>query len=166
MDGTLTPRIVPIERAHREAARDVAFAVAYEFFGEGEPFEAWRERVSQSWLAPDAQAFDIYYPQKGGAFWVLLDGEEVVGTCGVRPLEPSVCELKRMYLLPRVRGLGWGRQMALVALDWARASGFQFMRLDTDAVLTSAIALYRSLGFEPIARYNQSGADLFFELKL
>lgn len=158
--------IVPIEPKHREGARDVAFAVAYAFFGEGKPFDEWVERVRRSWLAPDVEHLDTYYSEHGGAFWVLLEGERVVGTCGVRRFDDHSCELKRMYLLPSVRGQGWGRQMALLAIEWARDQGYRTMKLDTDRVLTRAIRLYTSLGFVPIPRYNQSGADLFFELTL
>lgn len=158
--------IAPLRPHHNEAARAVIFAVAYEYFGEGEEFEAWRERARSMWLTSDVDDLAGHYGGERGAFWVLLDGEEVVGTCGVRPLEEGVCELKRMYFLPRVRGLGWGRRMAQTAIEWARGAGYEVMRLDSEPNLIAATALYRSLGFAPIPRYNDSGAALFFELRL
>lgn len=158
--------IAPLSPHQNEAARTVIFAVAYEQFGRGEEFESWRERVRTTWLARDVDDLAEHYGGGRGAFWVLLDGEEVVGTCGVRPLEAKVCELKRMYFLPRVRGLGWGRRMALTAIDWARGAGYELMRLDSEPNLIAATALYRSLGFAPIPRYKDSGAALFFELRL
>lgn len=159
-------RIAPIESHQDEAARRVIFAVAFEFFGRGEEFEAWKTRVSQTWLSSQINDLSTLFSRDGGAFWVLLDGEEVVGTCGVLWVDERSCELKRMYLLPRARGLGWGRKMAQTAIEWARGAGFKLMRLDTDDELVAATALYQSLGFKPIPRYKQSGAGLFFELKL
>ncbi len=160
-------QIAGLQNEHEDGAREVIFAVAFEFFGRGEEFESWKTRVGQTWLARDVDDLAAHYgEQNGGAFWVLLDGEKVVGTCGVRRLDEDVCELKRMYLLPSVRGFGWGRTLAQSAVEWARGARFQLMRLDSDHELTAALSLYRSLGFVPIERYNQSGADLFFELKL
>lgn len=159
--------IEPLEPEQEEAAREVIFAVAFEFFGKNEDFELWKTRVRKTWLARDVDELAAHYGhENGGAFWVLLDGEEVVGTCGVRHLEDDVCELKRMYILPRARGKGGGRALAQTAIQWARGAGFHWMRLDSDHELVAALALYRSLGFAPTERYNQSGADLFFELKL
>lgn len=166
MERTLSLRIAPIEPHQNEAARALIFAVAFEFFGRGEQFEAWKARVGQTWLSQDIDELATLFPKNGGAFWVLLDGEQVVGTGGVKRVDRETCELKRMYLLPRARGLGWGKKMAQTTIEWARAAGFQRMRLDTDDELVAATALYQSLGFAPIPRYKQSGAGLFFELEL
>lgn len=166
MERALKLRIARIEPAQNEAARRVIFAVAFEFFGQGEEFEAWKTRAGQTWLSSEINELATHFAQNGGAFWVLLDGEEVVGTGGVLLVDERTCELKRMYIVPRARGLGWGRKLSQTAIEWARGAGFKSMRLDTDEVLVAATALYRSLGFVPIPRYKESGADLFFELKL
>lgn len=166
MERALTLRIVPIKAHQNEAARGLIFDVAFEFFGRGEEFGAWKTRVGQTWLSQDIDELATLFPRNGGAFWVLLDGEQIVGTGGVKRVDEQTCELKRMYLLPRARGLGWGRKMAQTAIEWARGAGFERMRLDTDDELVAATALYQSLGFAPIPRYKQSGAGLFFELKL
>ncbi len=159
-------QIEPLLPGQTEAAREVIFAVAFEFFGRNEEFESWKTRVSQTWLARDVDDLLAHYGGENGAFWVLLDETGVVGTCGARRLEAGMCELKRMYVLPRARGFGGGRALAQTAIEWARKEGFRAMRLDSDHVLVAALSLYRSLGFVPIERYNGSGADLFFELAL
>ncbi len=156
-------RIALIEAPQVEAARSVIYTVGHEFFArEGESAPAFRARLIDNDLTPDVEALPASYV----AFWVLLGDEEVVGTGALRRLDETACELKRMYFLRRARGLGWGRKMAQAAVDWAREAGFGFMRLDTDFQLVAARALYQSLGFHEIARYNDSPAELFFELKL
>jgi len=156
-------RIALIKEGQIEAARSVIYTVGHELFArEGESYEAYRARLVEVGATYDVEAL----PDSFLAFWVLLDGEEVVGTCAVRALEETICELKRMYFLPRVRGLGWGRRMGQTALDWTKGAGFQTMWLDTDFQLVAARRLYKSLGFHEIPRYNSSPAELFFERRL
>jgi len=159
--GTL--RIALVEESQIGAARTVIYTVGHELFRrEGETYEAFRARLVEVGATPDVETL----PNSYLAFWVLLDGEEVVGTGAVRALDAATCELKRMYFLPRVRGLGWGRKMGQTALDWAKDAGFGFMRLDTDFQLVAARRLYEALGFHEIPRYNDSPAELFFERRL
>lgn len=153
-------RVALIKEGQIEAARTVIYTVGHELFARGgESYEAFRARLVRDGATPDVEAL----PDSFLAFWVLLDGEEVVGTGAVRALDETTCELKRMYFLPCVRGLGWGRQMGQTALDWAKSAGFRTMRLDTDFQLVAARGLYESLGFHEIPRYNDSPAELFFE---
>jgi putative acetyltransferase len=94
--------------------------------------------------------------------WV--DGEAVA--CGaVRALEPGVGEIKRMYVVPELRGRGLGRRLLVSLEAEATAMGFERLRLDTGRRQTEAIELYRSAGYRPIAPYNDT-ADLWFERDL
>ncbi|BCM90643.1 hypothetical protein IAD21_02500 [Abditibacteriota bacterium] len=158
-------RIAPLLPHQIEAARGVVYRSLHEFFGDSEEFAVWQERVRKRDVARDIEDIERAYLD-GGAFWVVLDGDEVVGTCAVRSLSATTCELKRMYLLPRVRGLGWGKNLAQTAIAWAREAGYTTMRLDTGHILTRAIALYRALGFHEIERYNDGPGELFFERTL
>jgi ribosomal protein S18 acetylase RimI-like enzyme len=55
---------------------------------------------------------------------------------------------------PSARQTGLGRALAIAAIDAARERGYREMKLDTLAQLEQAIALYRKLGFRPIAPYG------------
>lgn len=103
----------------------------------------------------DLADFDAHYFARGGDFAVLVDESgAIVGTCGLFPLEPTVVELRKMYLVPALRGRGQGRRLLDWALARARSLGFHRMTLETATVLKDAIALYERNGF----RRDSAGA--------
>ena len=99
----------------------------------------------------DADLADIErsYFVRGGAFFVLEDQNgSIIGVYGLYPLENQTCELRKMYLHKDYRGKGLGKLLLDSALTQARESGFKRVALETASVLTEAIALYESYGFE------------------
>lgn len=104
-----------------------------------------------------------YYTSAGGVFYVLLNGEDVIGTVAVKKIDERVVELKRMYLLPEYRGQGWGARLLEQALAFCREKGFKSCVLDTNTKQESAQRLYASYGFET---YKQEKNDLFMRLDL
>jgi ribosomal protein S18 acetylase RimI-like enzyme len=62
--------------------------------------------------------------------------------------------IKRMWLSPAVRGLGVGRRLLAALEEQAKAGGAHTIRLETNRVLTEAISLYRSTGYEEVEAFN------------
>jgi ribosomal protein S18 acetylase RimI-like enzyme len=93
------------------------------------------------------------YARPGGVVLIARDGEQAAGAVAYRMVEPGVCEMKRLYVRPAFRGSGLGRELANELIEDARARGYRTMLLDTLASMSSARALYRDLGFVPVAPY-------------
>jgi len=96
----------------------------------------------------ELQQLPASYADRGGAFWVALHNGELLGTCGVFPVEPATFELRKMYLSPTSRGLGLGKRLLDVAVEHARAHGGTRLVLDTAESMTRAIAFYEAHGFQ------------------
>lgn len=110
-----------------------------------------------------------YAEPRGALLLVYSDAGELVGCGALRPLdEPSVCELKRIYVRSAFRGHGLGRLISEALMDRAKEIGYRTVRLDTLARLTSAIKIYRDLGFTEIPAYNYNPEDdiVYFERSL
>ncbi len=120
-----------------------------------------------------------FAPPRGSMHVAMVAGGEpgdvAAGCVAMRALRDAIAtaaedeaELKRMYVRPAFRGLGLGRALAQRVIDDARGAGYRVLKLDTSGSMLEAIALYRSLGFVPCARYNADPMEdtLYFELVL
>jgi GNAT superfamily N-acetyltransferase len=92
-----------------------------------------------------------------GEFLVVRDDDgNAVGCGAVKLLEPTVAEVKRMWLAPAVRGQGVGRELLTALEQAARRLGATHGRLDTNALLESALGLYRRAGWQEVPAYNDN----------
>jgi len=118
--------------------------------------------------ADEIARFPGAYGPPSGEVLLAYEGRDRVGVAALRRLEPSVCEMKRLYIRPGFRGRGIGRTLAVQLIRDAVVLGYSAMRLDTLASMDAALGLYRSLGFVEIPpyRYNPIAGARFLELDL
>jgi DNA-binding MarR family transcriptional regulator len=102
-----------------------------------------------------------------GVFLVAsADGEPVA--CGaVKPITRRIGYLKRMWVDPSVRRLGFGRRILFALESEARALRFKALRLETNRALAEAIHLYKSSGYVEVMPFNDEPyAHHWFEKQL
>jgi ribosomal protein S18 acetylase RimI-like enzyme len=121
----------------------------------------------QDWERELRELPGAYAPPRGALFLAERDGASV-GCVALRPLDPPICEMKRLYVRPEGRGSGLGRRLAEHVIEAGRRLGYARMRLDTLPSMSAAIGLYRELGFREISpyRFNPVPGALYLELDL
>ena len=113
----------------------------------GSVFAEYRLTFEPAGYDADLTRIRDVYIGSGGAFWVLLDGERVVGTVAVVPLSPAEVEIKRVYLDSALRGKGIGSRLVEHAIVWAVQRGHTRATLWSDIKFTRAHVMYERLGF-------------------
>ena len=96
-----------------------------------------------------------YVLPKGDILLATVNSE-IAGMVARRPLSDTRCEMKRLYVRSRYRGLGLGRRLAEQCISDSRNAGFEFIMLDTLLRLTEAVSLYKSMGFVPCGPYTNN----------
>jgi GNAT superfamily N-acetyltransferase len=87
------------------------------------------------------------YTSVGGAFFVACEGEALLGTAGIAPVEAGVFELRKMYLDPKARGGGMAQALFDACIAPARTHEARMVVLDTTEQMTRAIRFYERNGF-------------------
>lgn len=149
--------IVPVDPEHEDARRCLAEYVA--------ELNARSERGFDPSAGVTALPHEVRPPN--GQFFVAYLHGEAVGCGAVKHRAGAPSEIKRMWIAPAARGLGLGRRLLARLEACALEGGAQCARLETGAVLTEALALYRSAGWVEVQAFNDEPfADHWFEKAL
>jgi putative acetyltransferase len=92
--------------------------------------------------APQTEIID-----KGGQILFAISHDEVCGTVALRCNGDGAYELTKMAVTASRQGAGIGRALMLAAIGRFKALAGKKLYLETNSILTTAIALYESAGF-------------------
>jgi DNA-binding MarR family transcriptional regulator/GNAT superfamily N-acetyltransferase len=102
-----------------------------------------------------------------GEFFVAYLHDAPIGCGAVKHHAGAPAEIKRMWIAPSARGLGLGRRLLEHLEASARVAGARVARIETSAILTEALALYRRTGWIEVAPFNDEPfADHWLEKTL
>ena len=137
-----------IRELFREYARDLPFDLSFQSFEE------------------ELKGLPGRYAAPSGRMLLAKCADAFVGCVALRQIGEGICEMKRLFVRPALRGNGIGKALARAIIEEARRIGYKHMRLDT--VLEPAKRLYRSLGFVEIPPYQHVPIEgvVFMELEL
>lgn len=123
-----------------------------------------------AWTDPNLDKFSEIYNTKGNKYWVAVDeNDNVVGGVGIGEIEgvAGICELQKMYCLPRVRGTGISHKLMDTALEYAKKH-YQKCYLETLKNMIAAQKFYEKYKFkrinEPIVKTDHFACDIRYIL--
>ena len=110
--------------------------------------------------AESRHGFSVAKLLREGVIFFVIRHEAVAAGCGGLQLFGSEYgEVKRMYVCPPYRGLGFGKLMLEHLAAYARERGVGRLRLETGIHQHEAIGLYERMGFRQIAPFGAYRAD-------
>ena len=122
---------------------------------------------------PEVLAMSQHYEAPKSRMLVLARDKQILGCGGFAPLtggDQDVCELRKMYFYPDVRGLGKAQEMITEIMDRAKEAGYKKMYLETITGATKARALYERNGFTEIdgacGNTGHGSCDRFYQRDL
>lgn len=108
----------------------------------------------------DITDIEAHYIERGGLFELLetADGT-LLGTVGLYPMNDVTVELRKMYLSPKLRGKGVGKQTLQRMVEKSKELGFKKIYLETASILKEAVGLYEKFGFTPTCEKHTPRCD-------
>lgn len=108
------------------------------------------------------------FQEPGSVYYVIELENSLAGGAGIFPsqgLPEGTCELVKMYLLPRARGKGIGKQLIEKCIEFAKTAGYKRIYLETMPELRKAIHVYEKSDFTyldgPLGNTGHFGCDVW-----
>ncbi len=110
---------------------------------------------------PEVDAMSKAYRRRRAGYFVVERSGEVLGAGGYAHLQEAdddFCELRKMYFLPELRGLGLGARLLDLVLERATRDGYRECYVETLDRMHQARRLYEAKGFRRLdARKGATG---------
>ncbi len=103
------------------------------------------------------------------AFFVVREGGAPAGCGGIKLFGTEYGEIKRMWVRPEFRGMGFAKLLLDHLADYARSRGIAILRLETGIHQHAAIRLYEQVGFQripPFGPYTDDPVSRCYEKRI
>ena len=146
------------QQGDRDAAAEVIRQVLAEYGLPWQPESADRDVIE----------VESAYLEVGGEFWVVEQNGTIVGTSAYQPIArgQNAVEIRKMYLLPEVRGQGLGVHLLEQLEEAIAVKDYQEIWLETATVLKQAVKLYERNGYQPASGVETARCDLVYRKRL
>jgi putative acetyltransferase len=116
----------------------------------------------------DVMQVEECYLNNGGEFWVVEQENQIVGTAAYYPISrgENAVEIRKMYLLPHVRGLGLGKYLLQQLEEVITSRNYREIWIETASILTEAVKLYESNGYIPATGVETARCDRVYVKEL
>ena len=98
----------------------------------------------------DINSFETTYLSDGSNFYVALDGDRLIGTCGLVPLRDTTYKLARLSVHKDYRKQGIGRRLMEKATEYVESLGGQRVYLTVNKTWQRTIDMYKDMGYQII----------------
>ncbi|ATY66453.1 MarR family transcriptional regulator [Cordyceps militaris CM01] len=116
-----------------------------ELCGWGTEFEGWVAQIMASFIANyDAALERCWIAERDGRF----QGSVVLCKADA----PNTAKIRVLLVEPEARGLGLGKRLSQMCIDFARERGFGKVTLVTQSNLSAARGIYTAMGFKCVRR--------------
>ncbi|MCC0179068.1 GNAT family N-acetyltransferase [Waterburya agarophytonicola K14] len=146
------------QKSDRDGAAEVIRQVLEEY---GLP---WQPNLADR----DVIEVESTYLEMGGEFWVVEQQGEIVGTAAYQPIArgQNAVEIRKMYLLPTVRGRGLGVYLLEQLEQTIAIKDYQEIWIETATVLKEAVRLYELNNYKPASGVETARCDLVYLKRL
>lgn len=114
--------------------------------------------------------YRLYDPLKDRA-WICEHGNRIIGFLLLMHREKDAAQLRYFILEPEYRGIGLGKKLMVLYMDWLREAGYRSSYLWTTHELEAAASLYKRYGFtltedKPSTSFGKPLYEQKYELSL
>lgn len=101
---------------------------------------------------PDLMNINEYYTKKGGAFWLAIEDNTVIGTVGIINAGNNCGILKKFFVKSEYRSKRIGYALYNELLRFAKDRQISHILLDTPSVAVKSHKFYEKAGFRRIEK--------------
>ena len=131
--------------------------------------------VGAGYSINDEEIDDMFeaYAKERAVYYVIVKQDKIYGCGGLAQLDGAsddICELRKMYFLESLRGLGYGQKLLDLILEKAREFNYKRCYLETLERMEIANKLYKKNGFERLkaneGNTGHSSCDAYYVKQL